>query len=77
MLRRIVIGVVGVSVVLVGVIMLITPGPAIVVIPAGLAILSLEFAFARRILKRFKERFDEMRGSRDRDHGDGPSIEDR
>ena len=31
--------------------MLVTPGPAFVVIPVGLAILSLEFAWAERLLK--------------------------
>lgn len=30
--------------------MLITPGPAFVIIPVGLAILSLEFAWAERLL---------------------------
>ena len=53
--RRIVIGVVGTTVLLVGVIMLVTPGPAIVVIPVGLAILSIEFAWARHWLKRLRE----------------------
>ncbi len=54
--KRLVIAVVGFSVVLVGVIMIVTPGPAFVVIPAGLAILSLEFAFARRWLRLLRER---------------------
>ncbi len=53
--RRIVIGIIGSSVVLLGVIMLVTPGPAVVVIPAGLAILGLEFAWARRWLRRIKQ----------------------
>jgi uncharacterized protein (TIGR02611 family) len=35
-----------------GLAMLVTPGPAFVVIPAGLAILSLEFAWAARMLDR-------------------------
>jgi len=52
--RRIAIGVVGVSVVIVGVAMIVLPGPAFIVIPAGLAILSLEFAFARRWLRSIK-----------------------
>jgi tellurite resistance protein TerC len=52
--RRIVIGVIGTTVVLVGVIMLVTPGPALVVIPTGLAILALEFAWARHWLNRLK-----------------------
>lgn len=52
--RRIVIAVVGTTVVLLGVVMLVTPGPAIVVIPIGLAILSIEFAFARRWLAKLR-----------------------
>jgi uncharacterized protein (TIGR02611 family) len=58
--RRIVIGVVGISVVLVGVIMVVTPGPALVVIPLGLAILALEFAWARRLLRLFRVRARQM-----------------
>lgn len=50
--RRIVIGVVGATVLLLGIIMIVTPGPAIVFIPAGLAILGLEFAWARYWLRR-------------------------
>jgi tellurite resistance protein TerC len=54
--RRIVIGLVGATVLLVGVIMIVTPGPAFVVIPVGLAILGLEFAWARRWLQKVRER---------------------
>lgn len=54
--RRVVIGVVGVSVLIIGVIMIIAPGPAFVVIPAGLAILALEFVWARRMLRMIKIR---------------------
>lgn len=53
--RRIGIGVVGSAVLGVGVIMLVTPGPAFVVIPMGLGILALEFEWARRWLERVKE----------------------
>jgi len=53
--RRIVIAVVGVTVLVIGVVMIITPGPAIVLIPVGLAILSIEFAFARRWLRMLRE----------------------
>lgn len=61
--RRIVIGVIGVTVLLAGVVMLVTPGPAFVVIPIGLGILGLEFAWARRWLARVRERISEQ-GSR-------------
>jgi tellurite resistance protein TerC len=53
--RRLVVAVVGATVLLIGVIMLVTPGPAIVVIPVGLAILSIEFAWARLWLKRMRQ----------------------
>jgi uncharacterized protein (TIGR02611 family) len=42
----------GFTILLAGVIMLVTPGPAFVVIPIGLAILALEFAWAEAMLHR-------------------------
>lgn len=45
----------GFSVLLVGIALLVLPGPAIVVIPIGLAILATEYAWARRYLTKFKE----------------------
>lgn len=53
--RRIVIGIVGATVLIIGVIMLVTPGPALIVIPVGLAILSIEFTWARGWLRRLRE----------------------
>jgi tellurite resistance protein TerC len=53
--RRIVIGVIGGTVVLAGIVMLVTPGPALLVIPLGLTILAAEFAWARHWLKRLKD----------------------
>jgi tellurite resistance protein TerC len=55
-IRRIVILILGTSVLLVGVAMLVLPGPAILVIPAGLAILATEFAWARRLLRKIKDK---------------------
>lgn len=52
--RRLIVSVMGGTVFLLGVVMLVTPGPALLVMPAGLAILSLEFVWARRLLKRYK-----------------------
>lgn len=54
--RKIVIAVIGITLLLFGTIMLITPGPGIVVIIAGLGILGLEFAWAKRWLRIVKER---------------------
>jgi uncharacterized protein (TIGR02611 family) len=54
-LFRIGFGVVGVLVLLGGLIMLVTPGPAFVLIPIGLAMLSLEFVWAERLLEKSLE----------------------
>ncbi|MGD9602329.1 MAG: PGPGW domain-containing protein [Gammaproteobacteria bacterium] len=45
----------GFSLLAVGVIMLVTPGPAVVVIPSGLAMLAPEFPWARRVLLRLAD----------------------
>jgi tellurite resistance protein TerC len=52
--RRIAIAIVGGTVLLLGVVMLVTPGPALLVIPVGLAILGLEFAWARIWLSKLR-----------------------
>ena len=53
--RRVVIAIVGATVVVLGIVMIVTPGPGLVVIPIGLAILSLEFAWARAWLRRLRQ----------------------
>ena len=53
--RRLIVLVVGTTVLLVGVAMIVLPGPAFVVIPAGLAILATEFVWARRLLERVND----------------------
>lgn len=53
--KRMIILIVGMTVVLIGVALLVLPGPAIIVIPIGLAILATEFAWARRWLKIIRE----------------------
>jgi tellurite resistance protein TerC len=50
--KRIVVAVVGGTVLLIGVALVVLPGPAILVIPAGLAILATEFAWARRWMRK-------------------------
>ena len=52
--KRIAIGVLGMAVILAGVAMIVLPGPALLVIPAGLAILGIEYAWARRWLHRLR-----------------------
>jgi len=61
--RRIGVAVIGVIVLLVGLALIVLPGPAFVVIPAGLAILATEFAWARRLLERARSRSPFRRSS--------------
>ena len=51
-IRKLVYSVIGVTVVLIGLAMIVLPGPAFVVIPFGLLILAGEYAWARRIIRR-------------------------
>jgi tellurite resistance protein TerC len=53
--RRVVIGVVGITILMVGAALLVLPGPAFIVIPIGLAVLAVEFEWARRLLRRARE----------------------
>ena len=53
--RRITVLAVGSTVVLLGIVMLVTPGPGLIVIPIGLAILGIEFAWARIWLHKVRE----------------------
>lgn len=52
--KKVIVGVMGGTVVLVGVAMIVLPGPAFVVIPLGLAILATEFAWAKKLLRKVK-----------------------
>ncbi|MBI4825926.1 MAG: PGPGW domain-containing protein [Nitrospirae bacterium] len=61
--RRVVMVVVGFTVVLLGIIMLVTPGPGLVAIVAGLAMLGTEFLWARRLLKRFGDGANNIKNS--------------
>jgi tellurite resistance protein TerC/cation:H+ antiporter len=52
--RNVVISVVGSTVLAVGVVFIVPPGPAMIVIPTGLIILGTEVLWARRLLGRLK-----------------------
>jgi tellurite resistance protein TerC len=64
--RRIVITVVGGMVLLAGVAMILLPGPAFIVIPAGLAILALEFPWAKRWLAKAREFLHRFTGRKEK-----------
>ena len=75
--RRVAIAVVGSTVLAIGIALIVLPGPAIIVIPIGLAILSLEFAWARLWLKKVRRSISsqsaESRADRAEQHRDRTS----
>jgi tellurite resistance protein TerC len=59
--KRLIVIVIGFSTLAVGIAMIVLPGPAVVVIPIGLALLATEFVWARKLLDSVKERIARMR----------------
>ena len=53
--KRIGIAIVGGSVTLIGIALIVLPGPAIVVIPIGLSILGTQFEWPRRYLRKARD----------------------
>ncbi|HZE56427.1 MAG TPA: PGPGW domain-containing protein [Chthoniobacterales bacterium] len=62
-LRKLVIAIIGGTVLLIGVALIVLPGPAFIVIPIGLAILATEFAWARTMVNRAKAMVGKKNGS--------------
>ena len=61
-LRKLIVAVIGLTILLIGVAMVVLPGPAFIVIPIGLGILATEFAWARRIIRRARVMIAKARG---------------
>jgi hypothetical protein len=53
-LRKIIVAMIGGTVVVMGIALIVLPGPAFIVIPLGLVILATEFAWARSLINRAK-----------------------
>jgi tellurite resistance protein TerC len=64
--KRVIVSVVGATVLLIGVALLVLPGPAFIVIPIGLAILATEYAWARRWLRKVRRMASNVVSDRDR-----------
>ena len=62
--KKTLIALVGGGLLLAGLAMLVLPGPAFVVIPAALAILAIEFVWARRWLAWLRERYKKLSSNR-------------
>ena len=66
--KRMIIGAIGFTVLLLGVVMIVLPGPAIIAIPIGLGILATEFVWAMSLLKKVKQKL--TKGGNSDDHDD-------
>lgn len=64
-LRRIGVAIAGGCVVLVGIAMIVLPGPAFLVIPLGLGILASEFDWAKRWLKKVRDKLPKRKNLRE------------
>jgi len=54
-IRRSIVAVLGITIVLLGLVLVFLPGPGALVILIGLAVLGTEFVWARRIIRRARE----------------------
>src|SRR4051812_48268955 len=70
--KKLVVLVVGVTVIMIGIIMLVTPGPGLVVIPIGLAVLATEFVWARSLLRKYKNYAGQIAATAGNRMGDKP-----
>jgi uncharacterized protein (TIGR02611 family) len=62
-LKRLIVAVIGITILVIGIAMIVLPGPAIVVIPVALGVLATEFAWARRLLLKVRERIQRYANS--------------
>jgi len=74
LMRKVVVIVIGLTILAIGIAMVVMPGPAFIVIPVGLAILGLEFAWARAWLGKLRKSISsnnaESRSTRAEQHRD-------
>jgi tellurite resistance protein TerC len=62
--KRLIVIVLGFTVLLIGIAMIALPGPAFIVIPLGLAILASEFVWARLLLSKIKSKISNAKSRR-------------
>lgn len=63
--KRVILIVVGFTILLLGIVMIVLPGPAIIVIPLGLGVLATELLWARTLLHKLTSRFQKRKETTD------------
>jgi tellurite resistance protein TerC len=56
-IKRFVVTIIGFTVLIIGILLIVFPGPAFIVIPIGLAILATEYEWAKKIFDKIKGLF--------------------
>jgi tellurite resistance protein TerC len=59
--RKVLIAIIGTTIIIIGIVLIVLPGPAFIVIPIGLAVLASEFVWARRLLERGRAHVSKLR----------------
>jgi tellurite resistance protein TerC len=59
--KKLIVAVIGFTILVIGIFMIVLPGPAFIVIPLGLAILATEFVWAKKWLDKVKQKFSEQK----------------
>lgn len=60
-IKRLLIGIIGTTILLIGIAMIVLPGPAFIVIPVGLSILVTEFLWAKKMIEKFKDKIEQLK----------------
>ena len=55
-IKRIIVAVIGFSILALGIVLIVLPGPAFIIIPIGLAVLATEFVWAKKLLEKVKSK---------------------
>jgi uncharacterized protein (TIGR02611 family) len=63
-LKRIIVAIIGGTIVIIGLFMIVLPGPAFIVIPLGLSILATEFIWAKKLIEKFKDQFEKLKSKK-------------
>ena len=63
--KRLIVIVVGATILLMGIAMIVLPGPAVLVIPVGLGVLATELVWARKLLNKLKSTFQKGKETND------------
>lgn len=59
-LKRLIIAIIGSTIVMIGIFLIVLPGPAFIIIPLGLSILATEFLWAKKLMTRLKEKLKKI-----------------